>query len=115
LRSADAEVDELFYSLSADRRQRLVKVRFPASLPYLFTALKLAACSCFVGAVVAEWIGSNKGIGYLIVFDSSQYKIAEMWDAVILTALLSMVVYRLVVLAEQRTTPWLPREADDLD
>jgi ABC-type nitrate/sulfonate/bicarbonate transport system permease component len=38
-----------------------------------------------------------------------------MWDAVILTALLSMVVYRLVVLAEQRTTPWLPREADDLD
>jgi ABC-type nitrate/sulfonate/bicarbonate transport system permease component len=113
LRSADADVEELFHSLSAGRWQRLVKIRLPASLPYLFTALKLAACSCFVGAIVAEWIGSNHGLGYLIVFDSSQFKTAEMWAAVILGSVLSMIMYRLVVTAERFGTPWLPKDRDE--
>lgn len=110
LRSADAEMEELLDTLSSTARQRLWKVRFPASLPYLFTALKLAACASFVGAVAAEWIGSNKGVGYLIVFFSSQYKIPEMWAAVIFGTLLSMLFYRLVVAAERRSMSWLPRE-----
>lgn len=112
LRNVDADADELLYTFSARWWQRLMKVRLPASLPYLFTALKLAALSCFVGAIVAEWIGSNKGLGYLIVLDSSQYKIPEMWAAILLASILSVLLYRLVVAMEHASMPWAPGEAD---
>jgi NitT/TauT family transport system permease protein len=111
LRSADVEAEELLDSLSASPLQRLLKVRLPASLPYLFTALKLAATSCFVGAVVAEWIGSSQGVGYLIVFDSSQFEVGQMWAAIFLGALLSLLFYGLVVGTERCSARWLPREA----
>jgi len=48
LRSADSEVNELLYTLSATRGQRLFMVRLPASIPFLFNALKLSACACVV-------------------------------------------------------------------
>ena len=77
LRSADAEVVELLHSLSASGFQRLWMVRLPAALPFIFTALKFSACSCFVAAIVAEWVAADRGLGYLIVFESSQYRNAE--------------------------------------
>lgn len=107
LRSADAEVMELLYTLSATRRQQLVMVRLPASVPFVFTALKLSACACFVAAIVAEWIAADRGLGYLIVLYGSQYRMPQVWAAVLIGTAVSMAVYGLVVLAEARLAPWL--------
>jgi NitT/TauT family transport system permease protein len=106
LRSADAEVGELLHSLSASSFQRLWMVRLPAALPYIFTALKFSACSCFVAAIVAEWVAANQGLGYLIVFESSQYRNAEVWAAVIIGTASSMALVGLVVLIERWSMPW---------
>lgn len=107
LKSADTEVMELLYTLSATRRQQLTMVRLPASVPFLFNALKLSACACFVAAIVAEWIAADRGLGHLIVLYGSQYRMPQVWAAVLIGAAVSMAVYGLVVLAEARLAPWL--------
>ncbi|MCB8881591.1 ABC transporter permease [Acidisoma cellulosilytica] len=106
LRSADAEVGELMHSLDASAWQRLWMVRLPAALPFIFTALKFSACSSFVAAIVAEWVAANKGLGYLIVFAGSQYRSDEVWAAVLIGTLSSMILVGLVVLLERRVMPW---------
>jgi ABC-type nitrate/sulfonate/bicarbonate transport system permease component len=106
LQSADASVSELLYSFSASRWQRLIKVRLPASLPFVFSALRLAACACFVAAIVAEWVSADRGLGYVIVSASLAYDTAKVWAAVLIGTALSMVVYGLVVIADRLVAPW---------
>lgn len=106
LRSADAEVSELMHTLSAAWWQRLVMVRVPASLPYLFAALKISAGTCFIGAIVAEWIGADRGLGYLVVISGYQYRIPQLWAAVAVAASLALAAFLLVCLVERLAMPW---------
>jgi ABC-type nitrate/sulfonate/bicarbonate transport system permease component len=106
LRSADSEVNELLYTLSATRRQRLTMVRLPASLPFLFAALKLSACACVVAAIVAEWLAADRGLGHLIVLYGQMYRIPSVWAAALVGTVISLTVYGLVVIAEKLATPW---------
>lgn len=110
LRSADAEVGDLMHSLSASAWQRLWMVRLPASLPFLFSALKLSACSAFVAAIVAEWVASDRGLGHLIVLAGSQFRADEVWAAVLVSAALSLAAVAVVIALERRATPWLRRD-----
>jgi ABC-type nitrate/sulfonate/bicarbonate transport system permease component len=106
LASADENLAELLHTLSADWKQRLFLVRLPAALPFVFNALRLSACGSFVAAVVAEWVASTTGLGYIIVFASSQYRMTEVWCAVLLCTAASLCVYGLVCLAERVAMPW---------
>lgn len=106
LRAMDMDVDELMQVLSATRRQVLWKVRLPSSLPYLFSAFRIGAGISFVGAIVAEWIGSDHGLGYLIVVSASQYDLALMWAAVAVAATAALVMFGAVVMTEHLVTPW---------
>ena len=106
LRSADAEVTELLYTLSASPWQTMRMVRLPASTRYVFNALRLSACACVVSALVAEWVAADHGLGYLIVLWSSQYRMPDVWAAVLVGTALSMAVYGLVVWCERVATPW---------
>lgn len=106
LRSADAEVNELLYTLSATRAQKLTMVRLPASIPYLFAALKLSACACVVAALVAEWLASDHGLGHLIVLYGTMYRIPDVWAAALVGTAMSLCVYGAVVLGERLAMPW---------
>jgi NitT/TauT family transport system permease protein len=106
LRSVDGEAAELMHSLSANWWQVLWKVRWPASMPFLFSSLKLAAGSCFTGAIAAEWIGSREGLGYLIVLSSYQYKIPTMWATIFMASALALTTFLLVAIVEGRMTRW---------
>ena len=99
LRSPDPRALELMRSYAASRRQILFKVRFPASLPYLFTALKITATASIVGAIVGEGPGGIQyGLGRAIMFFSQQYGIApeKLWSAIIFTAALGILFYGIV-------------------
>ncbi|AEQ50897.1 binding-protein-dependent transport systems inner membrane component [Pelagibacterium halotolerans B2] len=111
LRSADAEVQELLYTLSASRFQTLIMVRLPASVPFLFNALKLSACTCIMASIVAEWLASNRGLGYLIVLYGQRYQIPEVWATALVATAMSLVVYGTMVLAERWAMPW--KQASD--
>lgn len=106
LRSADAEVKELLYTLSASPMQTLTMVRLPASVPFLFNALKLSACACIVASIVAEWLASDRGLGFLIVLYGARYQIPEVWATALVATAMSLIVYGLVALAEKAAMPW---------
>ena len=67
LESVSPQSMELMHVLSASKRQVFFRLRVPTSLPYLFSALRIAASTATVGAIVGEWIGSQDGIGALII------------------------------------------------
>lgn len=109
LRSADTEVNELLYTLSATPMQRLFMVRLPASVPFLFNALKLSAVACVVAAIVGEWLAAEAGLGHLIVLYGQMYKVPEIWGTALVCTAMSLGVYGLTVIAEWAATPWLRR------
>jgi NitT/TauT family transport system permease protein len=106
LRSVDAEAAELMHSLSANWWQVLTKLRWPASMPFLFTSLKLGAGSAFLGALVAEWVGSTQGLGYLIVLSSYQFHIPTMWATIFTASAMALSAFFVVSLVERRVTRW---------
>ncbi|MDX1689646.1 MAG: ABC transporter permease [Acidimicrobiia bacterium] len=103
LRSPDPRAIELMRSYAASKRQILWKVRLPASLPYLFTALKIAATTSVIGAIVGELpAGVPDGLGRaLLTFN--QYFITgpeRMYAAILVSALVGIGFYAIVALAE---------------
>ncbi|MDP9467516.1 MAG: ABC transporter permease, partial [Chloroflexota bacterium] len=104
LRSPDPRALELMRSYAASRRAILWKVRFPASLPYLFTALKITATASVVGAIVGEGPGGmQEGLGRALMFFSQQYAISpeKLWASIFVTAGLGILFYLAIVGAEQ--------------
>lgn len=106
LESVDVQAMELMRVLSATPREVLFKVRVFASLPYVFAALKIAATSAVIGAVVAEWIGASSGLGYLIVQATYNYQTAELYAAMVVTSLFASACFAVVGLAERLIVRW---------
>ncbi len=101
LNNLESETLELLHSYSAASHQVLWLVRLPAALPFMFSALKLSACGSMISALVAEWVASKHGLGYLIVYYSLGYRIANVWAAAILACVISLLLYGLVGLCEK--------------
>ena len=101
LQSADVEYQELLHALSASRLQRLRLIELPASLPYLFAALKVGASTAFISAIVGEWIGSGRGLGFLIVESGYHFRLPMLWSAVAIAGALTLLTVGLVGAAER--------------
>ena len=103
LRSPDPRALELMRSYAASRRTIFWKLRLPASVPYLFTALKIAATASIVGAIVGEGPGGiQNGLGRAILDYNQTYITGpeRLWATIMVTALLGIAFYLLVRLAE---------------
>lgn len=109
LTSVDRDKLALMHSYAASRAQVFFKVRLPASAPYLFTALKISATASVIGAIIGELpVGSTRGLGVQLVV-GSQYNTFNpgfLWATILMAALLGMVFYGLVALAEKLVVRW---------
>ena len=101
LEAARAEYFETMHALSANRWQRLRLFTLPAATPYLIAALKVSASGAVINAVVAEWIGSNLGLGYLVVISGQYFKLPMMWAAIAAAAALTLALIGAVALFEK--------------
>jgi NitT/TauT family transport system permease protein len=106
LSALDRQALDLLRTYSATWWQVLLKVRLPASLPYLFASLKISATSAVLGAVVAEWIGSDKGLGYLVVASTFEFRIARLWATIAVSSGVALLAFLAVVVAERTLVPW---------
>ncbi len=93
LGSVPSEALDLMRILSASRTQVFFKLRLPASLPFLFSGLRISATLSVIGAVVAEMAGANKGIGFQIMVSSYQTDTPMLFSAVIFSAAIGIVFY----------------------
>lgn len=109
LRSVDPEMLSMLRSFSASRWQLLRKVQFPTSLPYVFSGLRVAAVFSVVAAIVAEWVGSNAGLGVLLLQAQYQMNVASVFASLVLLALLGIVFDRLIVVLQRRLVFWAQR------
>jgi NitT/TauT family transport system permease protein len=106
LNSADVDYEELLHTLSATPWQRLKLIQFPASMPFLFAALKVSASSAFISSLVTEWIGATVGLGYLVVVSGQFFKLPMLWAAIFTAAGLTLLLLGLVTLAERLLWRW---------
>ena len=102
LRSVDAEIIELMDSIAANRRQLFWRVRLPNSLPYIFPALKVAALLSIVGAMVGEFVGSDRGLGYLMIIGDVNLDTDLLFAALVVVTAFGMVVYAIIETFERR-------------
>ncbi|MFK0386951.1 ABC transporter permease [Rhizobium sp. RM] len=108
LRSASPAMLDLMRVLSASNTEILWKVRIPSSLPFLFAALKIAATSSVMGAIVAEWIGSTFGLGALIIEATYNFRSPLLYATVVIAALLAVVLFSIVSVIEAKVIRWKP-------
>jgi NitT/TauT family transport system permease protein len=111
LQAVDKQSLELLRVLSASRREVFFKVRIFASLPYLFSALKIAATSSVIGAIVAEWVGSQKGLGYLIIQATYNFQVPLLWATMIVASIFATVFFAVIGIIEKLVVTWDAKEA----
>lgn len=107
--SVDKQSLELLRVLSASRAEVFWKVRVFASLPYLFSSLKISATSSVIGAIVAEWIGSQVGLGYLIIQATYNFNTPLLYATMVLASVMAFVFFAAIGLIERFVVTW---EAD---
>ncbi len=106
LSSVPAEFIELSRSLRANTARQYWQVRMPFAIPHVFSAMKVSVTLAVVGAVVAEFVAAEKGLGYLILFTTSSFKVPVAFAALALLVLSSLTLYSLVQWVHQRFFGW---------
>jgi putative hydroxymethylpyrimidine transport system permease protein len=106
LQAADPDARKLMRSLDATRWQTLRLVEAPAALPGAFTGIKIAAAVSVIGAVFAEWSGSEDGLGHTLLTAGGQLETARAFAATFLLFLLAISLYAAFAALERRLTHW---------
>lgn len=101
LREIEPDLLDLVRSLRGSRWQLFTKIQLPGALPYIFSGMKVAAILAVAGAIVGEFLGSDKGLGYLMLQVQVTLDTPAMFMAVILITLIGMLLYGLVLLLER--------------
>lgn len=106
LESVNPQAMELMRVLSASKREVFFKLRVQNSIPYLFSALKIAASTAVIGAIVGEWIGSTVGIGALIIQATYNFDSALLYATVIVGSSFSIVFFLVISVLERLAVRW---------
>jgi NitT/TauT family transport system permease protein len=113
LAATPPELLDLSRSYRASAFKTFVKIRFPMALPFFFSGLKVAITLSVIGAVVGEFVGSDKGLGYLILSATSYWKMELAFSAMILLSLMAILLFAAVELVERLVCPWLVPATED--
>jgi NitT/TauT family transport system permease protein len=105
LREIEPELLDLVRSLKGSRWQLFTKIQLPGALPYIFSGMKVAAILAVAGAIVGEFLGSDRGLGYLMLQVQVTLDTPAMFMAVLLITVIGMVLYGIVLLLERLLVP----------
>jgi len=107
LLSASAPQRELMASYASSRRSDLLRLQLPTALPFLFSALKVAAPLSLIGAIVKEYFGGPQDrLGQYITSRAALFQFPDAWAAIVVACTLGIALYLSVVLLERRLMPW---------
>lgn len=95
LKSADRRILDFMRSINATRSEVFFKVQLPSAVPYIFAGFKIAASLSLVGAVVAEFYGSDRGLGYLVITSATQLRTDLLFVSIIILAALGVSLFAL--------------------
>lgn len=105
-KSLNTDIIYFSQSTGADAWTLFWKIRLPAALPQIFTGLKGAATNATVGAVIAEWIGADQGLGFYLQSVQSQLRTDVSFAVIFVLAAMGLLLFYAVVLVERLLIPW---------
>lgn len=105
LRGVDPAVSRAVRTLGASRWWTYRRVTLPAALPTMFSGFRMSAVFAVTGAVVAEYVGADRGLGYLSEFSTAEFRTARSFAAIVLLALIGLAFFGAVSLAERIALP----------
>jgi NitT/TauT family transport system permease protein len=106
LRSVDPEMINLARVHRASGLAILFKIRFPHALPHFFAAMKVAISLSVIGAIVGEYVGGQRGLGYVILVAQGSFDTPRAFAAVLLLSIIATALFYVVVYLEARLLPW---------
>ncbi len=106
LRGADPELLQMVRSMRATPWQSLVKIRLPGALPSIFTGIKLSVTLAPVGAVIGEFVASNRGLGHLLVESVGDMETPLAFAAVAVFSVFGVLIWKFAEWVERRSLPW---------
>ncbi|MET8050377.1 MULTISPECIES: ABC transporter permease [unclassified Streptosporangium] len=105
-KNVDPKMLELMAILSARPWETFLRVRVFSALPFIFSALKIATGNCVLGAVVGEWIGADRGLGYLIIQSTFDFNTTLLYATMLVVSILAIIAFGLVAVAEKLIVRW---------
>ncbi len=112
LRSVDPAALDLLRSLNASPQQVLWRLRLPSALPYLFAALRISVPLALIGAVVAEFLSGDGGMGQLILIANGDLDTATLFAAVVVLVAMGVLLTGLLAYSERRVLFWHASTSD---
>lgn len=112
LRRTDPGLIDLARTMGATPARTLLFLRLPAGLPAFGSGLRLAAVYAPIGAVIGEWVGASKGLGYLMLLANGRAKTDLMFASLFVLAAFAVALYAVVSVLTRRMTSW-SRESTD--
>ena len=106
LKSVETELLDLVKSMSATPGQIILKVQVPAALPQFFSGLKISVCLAVVGAIVGEFVGSDRGLGFLLLTASGALNAKQVYATLLILIGMGIVLFLIVCELEKRLLPW---------
>ena len=106
LQSARVEMMELLQTYGAGRRDIFLKIEVPCTLPYFFSAIKMAIPMSIIGAAIGEWLGAQSGLGYFSRRMMTQLDGAGVFAPIVLLSIVAMLAVGLIALLEKAVVRW---------
>jgi ABC-type nitrate/sulfonate/bicarbonate transport system permease component len=106
LAAAEPELIKLLRSMRASRWQILWLVRLPGAMPAFFSGLRIAVTYSVTGAIFGEYVGAEKGLGIYMQLEANSHVVVLVFAAILVTAVLSLLLFGLVSLIERIALPW---------
>lgn len=106
LKSVENDMLDLVRSMGASTWKQVWKVRIPTALPQIFSGFRIAITSAVVGAIVAEFVGSDSGLGYLLLTSTATLDGSLVWSALLMLVAIGIALFVAVVRIERLVIPW---------
>jgi len=106
LQSAKVEMAELLLTYGATKRDIFFKIKVPCTLPYFFSAIKMAIPMSIIGAAIGEWLGAQSGLGYFSRRMMTQLDGAGVFAPIVLLSAAAMLAVALVARLEKKVVRW---------
>ena len=106
LSTVDQDLFNLMEIMGANKLEIFMKVKLPYALPSFFAGLKIAATYSIMGAIIGEWLGAKRGLGIFMTRTMSSFKTSDLFAAIMIVVVLSMVLFKIIELIGKRLMPW---------
>lgn len=114
LQSYDRTIMDVFHISAATGWQRFFKMRLPSAIPYVFVGLKLNVTFSVIGAIVAEFVQADKGLGFIIMTAYRTLAMPRLWAAMLMSALIGILFFLIVAWIERAFVRWHVSSQDNL-